>query len=228
MKLFLVLMAAWLFAMPTPAQSLEPTRAERAARKEFMAQLRQKFFPLVEFKDATLAECVGWLKKQGVAVEIAPELETNPAAKLGASDAAQRPEQLVTLTVRGVPASEVIKYVANLTITNYEVKNGKLQFVPIGSATQCSYLESWGGIPLAFFEGRAAKIAANRERAVTVQKPSELQAFFEKKGIPFQDWEWALYSTEEQQLVVKFGMEEKIERIDDLIADFEKKHGKGK
>jgi hypothetical protein len=225
-RFVLLLMACWLGAMATPAQQLE-SKADRQARTELMRELSGKIFPMVAFKEATLAECVTWLNAQGVSIVIAPELEEGRRPETIDSTAEPKPRHRVTMTLKAVPASEVINYLANLSVTKIAVRNGKLCFVPLGSQLVCSYLESWEGVPPAFFGEDAGKIAA--EPKLTNQappKPNAVQAHFEKKGIRFQQGDWALYSIASQQLVIKHSMSEVIDQIDDLLADFLNKQGK--
>jgi hypothetical protein len=226
-RFVLLLIACWLGAMATRAEQLE-SRVDRRARRELMRELSGKMIPAVAFKDSTLAECVTWLKTQGVSVEIAPELEEGRRPETIESTAEPKPRPRVTMTLKAVPASEVIKYVANLTDTKIAPRNGKLCFVPFGSQVVCNYLESWEGVPLAFFGEDARRIAA--EPKVTIEAPprkrNAVQDHFEKKGIRFQQGDFALYSVESKQLVIKHSTSEVIDQIDDLLADFLSKQRK--
>jgi hypothetical protein len=222
----LLLMACWLGAMATPAQELD-SKADRQARRELLRELSGKMLPLVEFKNATLVECVTWLNAQGVSIEIAPELEVGSRTETIDATAEARPQHRVTMILKAVPASEVIKYLANLSVTRIAERNGKLCFVPLGGLLVCNYLESWEGVPLAFLGEDAAKIAAEpKVTTETASKPNAVQAHFEKKGIRFEQGDWALYSVKSEQLVIKHSASDVIDQIDDLLVDFLNKQAK--
>jgi hypothetical protein len=215
-------MLAWVLilvvSVSVRGQTLEGTREEREARKKEARGLKEKLkelvFPKVEFKEVRLSECVKWLKAQGVELEVSPDFNVEDAGIQLANGEVLRPlDTKITLTLKEVPALEVIKYVTNLANVKYELKGGKVVVAPLGTELGFeAFLQEWT-VPPSFF---GAPLEKN-------QAP-----FFEGKGVIFYEGNFAVYSAGTQQLIVKHGDRQIIELIDDWIAEFEKKRDEGK
>jgi hypothetical protein len=103
-----------LLALCSVAYPLESANAKVLTNEELTAQLKTKMFPLVEFKAASVGECITWLKKNGIPVVATAECERKTA------------ETKLTLTLRNVPAREVLLYITNLSATKFEIAGGKV------------------------------------------------------------------------------------------------------
>jgi hypothetical protein len=122
MKFFPVLTVCCLSFFCMGAQ--ESGEKERAAaaketKEQTTARLKAKVFPKVEFKDSMVSECADWLTTQGLEVVLAP----------GLADAVVNTR--ITLSLRNVPAYEVLLYVTNLSNLKFEVVEGKVVLMPL-------------------------------------------------------------------------------------------------
>lgn len=223
-------------ALPGRSQTLEGTRAEREAwKKEKQAlakQLSEKVFAVVEFHEATLPECVEWLKKQGVKIEISPEIDANSGLVVDPSPERanvplERPgtlQQCVTLSVRDVSALEVVRYVTNLANVRYEFKGGRVILRPFDLGCQETYLQIWENVPANFFKDAGDAKLAPPEKPPP-QGERNVAKTFQNKGLQFPGWTFALYSPESKKLIVRHHSREVIEQIDDLLAAFTEQEG---
>lgn len=217
-------------ALPAWSQTLEGTRAEREVwKKEKQAlakQLSETVFPSVEFHEATLPECVEWLKKQGVKIEISPEIDANSGLVVDPSPERanvplERPgtlQQPVTLSLKDVSALQVIQYVSNLANVRYELKGGRVTLRPFDLGCQETYLQIWQKVPADFFKD------AGEEKPAPSGVRNVVKTF-QNKGLQFQAWTFALYAPESKTLSVRHHSREVIEQIDDLLAAFTEQEG---
>jgi hypothetical protein len=108
MKTLALMLLVVTLLLPLPAQEASEASG-KTTKKEITAQFTKKVFPKVSFKEASPTECMAWLKKQGLPLEMTPDFEKETAGVK------------VTLTLNNVPAMEVLKYVTNLSSTRFEV-----------------------------------------------------------------------------------------------------------
>lgn len=202
------------------SQTLEGTRAEREAWKKeghaLAVELSKKEFPIVEFKEATLAECVHWLKAQGIGIEMSPEFDA-PAGGAAEAGGNAPASARVTLSLKNVPALEVIKCVANLANAQYRLRAGKVLLQPMETGCHEVYSQNWEGVPAEFFRGAP--------EVKTPQGYRNVVGAFQRRGFQFPEWAFALYSPDSKTLLVRHSSKEVIEKIDDLLADFAERTG---
>jgi hypothetical protein len=114
-----LLLALFSFVLPLTAKGKAPTPEQPGANQQLRATLQTKTFAEVIFQDKSLAQCIAWMKEQGVPVEM------SPAALEKTKDTR------VTLTLHKVPAIETLKYLTNLTNTRYAIEDGKVTILPL-------------------------------------------------------------------------------------------------
>jgi hypothetical protein len=83
-------------------------------KEDVVAKLTKKIVPTVEFKKMSPADCLEWLKKEGVS------LETTPGFAQETSDIR------LTLFLRNVSALEALKQITSLSGTKFEIIDGKV------------------------------------------------------------------------------------------------------
>jgi hypothetical protein len=144
-----------------------------------MARL-QKLIPAVNFREASLSDAMSFLTQQtGVSIRLSAE--------------AQATTTKITLTLKNVPAIEVIKYVTNLASAKYRISGQGVEIVPLGTETSEVYIKEWK-VPPEVIRSLGPQPGPNQTTA---------SEFLTASGVTFPPGTFAMYSPASGTLVVK-------------------------
>ena len=132
-----VLLAILALGGATRAQAFE---SDETAAAKLTRKLKAIVIPRLDFRDATVAEAVEFLKKKSAELDTA---EPDPAKRgvnfvLNLGAAPEAAPQRLTLSLSNIPLLEALKYVTGLASLKFKVERSAVVIVPVGAKTKSS------------------------------------------------------------------------------------------
>jgi beta-lactamase regulating signal transducer with metallopeptidase domain len=160
--------------------------------------------PKVEFREATIRECVAFLQRKSI--ELDPKKKgVNLTLKVDEKEAARK----VTLGLSNVPLSEAVNYVANLAgLVFHADRDGWV--IQSAAALQTREFRVPAGFLVPVEGGVRGSVWIDNDKAANAQE------LFKKAGIHFPAGASANFIPEQQKLVVR-NTQENLDLIDTLI-----------
>ena len=130
-----VLLAILALGGATRAQAFE---SDETAAAKLTRKLQAIVIPRLDFRDATVAEAVEFLKKKSAELDTA---EPDPAKRgvnfvLNLGAAPEAAPQRLTLSLSNIPLLEALKYVTGLASLKFKVERSAVVIVPVGAKTK--------------------------------------------------------------------------------------------
>jgi beta-lactamase regulating signal transducer with metallopeptidase domain len=172
--------------------------------------------PSINFKEATLLECVKYLRDKSV--ELDPENDPEKKGisfvlKLSAEDPGW--STTITMNLQNIPLSEAVRYVAELSNVRVRYERYAIAFVDQNSGSGVLFQKEYK-LPRDLFPDDTTGLRP--DSALGAYTRVDAFGFLKSKGITFPDGASGVYIARSQRLIVR-NTEENMDRLDEIVAE---------